>query len=133
MLKKNLNEVTFAFLDVETTGLSARSGGRVCEVAICKRRGQEQLGDFQFLINPGCAIPAEVTGIHGITDAMVADCPGFGKIAAKLLDFIDGTVLVCHNAGFDMGFIEHELRLAGFRLPESLFVLDTLKAARKYG
>lgn len=127
-----VSEVTFAFLDIETTGLSASKGGKICEVAVSRRRGDSDLGHFQTLVHPGCVIPEEVIRIHGITNEMVAGSPRFPGIAPRLLSLISDSVVVCHNAGFDIGFLEHEFSVTGLRFPP-VHVIDTLKIARKYG
>ncbi|MFH1620011.1 MAG: 3'-5' exonuclease [bacterium] len=131
ILARPLAEVTFAFLDVETTGLSPLKGGRVCEVAVSRRCGDADLGHFHTLIHPGCGIPEEVIKIHGITDTMVAKSPRFEAVAPRLLGILDGAALVCHNAGFDVGFMEHEFSMAGLKFPR-MPVLDTLKIARRH-
>lgn len=124
--------MTFAFVDVETTGLSVSKGGRVCEVAVSRRLGGSDLGHFQSLVNPGCPIPDEVIRIHGITNEMVAGSPRFERIAPKLLGLFEGSVVVCHNADFDIPFLDNEFALIGLRFP-NIRVIDTLKVARRYG
>ena len=131
-LSKSVSTMTFAFVDVETTGLSVTRGERICEVAVSKRHGNSDLGHFQTLITPGRRMPDEVVRIHGITNEMVADSPRFERIAPKLLGLLEGSVVVCHNAGFDIPFLANEFSLTGLRFPE-VRVVDTLKMARRYG
>ena len=104
-----IEDAVFTFIDVETTGLSPRRA-RVCEVAAISFRGAERLGTLAELVNPGCPIPAETTRVHGITDAMVHDSPAFAGIAPKLVDMLKNSVLVAHNAEFDMKFVNAELK-----------------------
>ena len=132
LLDKSVSKMTFAFVDVETTGLSVSKGSRVCEVAVSRRSGGSDLGHFQSLVNPGCPIPEEVIRIHGITNEMVADSPRFERIAPKLLGLFEGSVVVCHNADFDISFLKHEFSLTGLRFPD-VRIIDTLKVARRYG
>ena len=127
--KLKIEEAVFTFVDVETTGLSPRAA-RVCEVAAVSFRGPDRVGTLAELVNPGTPIPAEVSRIHGITDAMVKDCPGFGGVAPRLLALLENTVLVAHNAEFDVSFLREEFARVGLRFPK-LYVLDTLVIARK--
>jgi len=124
-----IEDATFTCIDVETTGLSPRTA-RVCEVAAISFRGRERLGTMAELVNPGCPIPAECTRVHGITDDMVKNSPAFGAVAPRLLAMLENSVLIAHNAEFDMGFLRMELERIGLKLPE-MHVLDTLAMARK--
>ena len=127
--KLKLEEAVFTFIDVETTGLSPRAA-RVCEVAAISFRGAERVGTLAELINPGMPIPAEVSLIHGITDSMVKDSPGFCGVAPRLVAMLENTVLVAHNAEFDLGFLRAEFERVGLRFPR-LYYVDTLAIARK--
>jgi len=127
--KLNIEEAVFTFVDVETTGLSPRAA-RVCEVAAISFRGADRVGTLAELVNPGLPIPAEVSKIHGITDAMVKDSPSFGGVAPRLLAMLENSVIVAHNAEFDLGFLKAECDRVGLRFPK-LHVVDTLAIARK--
>ena len=127
--KHKLEEAVFTFIDVETTGLSPRAA-RVCEVAAISFTGAERVGTLAELINPGLPIPPEVSRIHGITDAMVKERPGFGGVAPRLLAMLENSVLVAHNAGFDIGFLRAECERVGLRFPK-LYVVDTYLIAKK--
>lgn len=126
---QKIDDAVFTFIDVETTGLSPRSA-RVCEVAAVSFRGSQRVGTLAELINPGAPIPPEVSRIHGITDAMVRNSPSFGGVAPRLLDMLESSVLVAHNAEFDLGFLREELSRVGMRLPD-LPVVDTLAIAKR--
>jgi DNA polymerase-3 subunit alpha (Gram-positive type) len=130
-LRRSLDEAVFTFLDVETTGLSPRTS-RVCEVALIGFQGGCRVGQFSSLVNPGLAMPPETTKIHGITDAMVRNSPAFPALAPRLLGMLEGSVVVAHNAEFDLSFMEMEFSRAGLKLPE-LPVIDTLHIARHIG
>lgn len=125
------SQVYFSFLDVETTGLDQASGDRVCEIAIIKTLNSEIVDRFVTLINPGVAIPSRAVNIHGITDAMVRRSPFFRQVSEEILDILKDSVLVAHNAAFDLGFLESELRNLSVALPEYK-VIDTLGIARRY-
>ena len=127
--KIGIDEAVFTFLDVETTGLSPRAA-RVCEVAAINFRGAERLDTLAELVDPGLPIPPEVTRIHGITDAMVKGRPSFGGVAPRLLAMLENSVIVAHNAEFDLKFLQAECERVGLRFPERR-VVDTLAIARK--
>lgn len=119
-------------LDTETTGLDVDTGDRIIEI------GCVELVDFVITgrvfhkyINPGRDISAAATRIHGITSEMLADKPKFKEIAGELLDFIQDSRLVIHNARFDLRFLEVEIELVSKELTVSNPVVDTLEVARK--
>ena len=125
-----LRSVTFAYLDIETTGLSPRFGDRICEIAILKCLEGKALDSFQTLVNPGRPISPGASAINGITDSMVQGAPDFREIVPSLLGMLEGTAIVCHNAPFDIGFLVTQLRIHQFSLPNNPIV-DTLVLARK--
>jgi DNA polymerase III epsilon subunit len=125
-----LDNATIVVFDVETTGLSPRSGDRICEIGAVKLKGTVEFGRFQSLVHPERAIPARVTAIHHITDAMVAGAPRFRDIAADFLGFAEGSVLAAYNAAFDTGFLAAELARIGTP-PWDAAVMDILVLARR--
>ncbi len=125
-----LDQVTFAVVDVETTGLSARTGDRICELAVVVSRGGEITNQLQTLINPGRPISFGARAVNGISDRMVSQAPAFHTVAPVLLQTLDGAVLVGHNASFDISFLSGELRSAGYESPDNP-VVDTLALARR--
>lgn len=127
---QKIEDAVFTFLDVETTGLSPRSN-RVCELAAVSFRGAERVAAFSELINPGVPIPPEVSRIHGITDAMVKESASFAKFAWPFADMLENSVIVAHNADFDLEFLREELKRVGMQLPKR-HVVDTVYIARKY-
>jgi len=131
VLYLNPSEVPFAFLDVETTGLDPSQGDRVCEIAVLKTVNGSVVGEFTTLVNPGRSIPQSAVSVHGITDIMVRRSPFFRDIAKDLLAVIKDSVIVAHNAKFDLGFLNVELGNLRIALPESN-VIDTLGIARRY-
>lgn len=120
-------------LDTETTGLSPLSGDRVVEIGAVRvsRRRIDRKQVFHHYLNPERHIPEEVVRIHGISDKDVKDAPRFADIGRAFLDFIRGATLVIHNAAFDLGFLMHELRLAGLPGISDVPVIDSLQVARK--
>jgi DNA polymerase III epsilon subunit family exonuclease len=127
-----LRNLTYAVIDVETTGLSARTGDRICELAVVVGRNGAIVDQLQTLVNPGRPISYGASAVNGITDSMVRNAPPFRKVAASLLELLspENTVLVGHNSSFDISFISAELRQAGFD-PPSNAVIDTLALARR--
>jgi len=126
-----VTEAMLAVMDVETTGLRPEGGDRVVEIAIARSVGGRILDTYQTLINPERPMGAGAQRVHGISDAMVADAPTFGRVAAQVLDLLDGAVMVGHNAPFDLGFLTSELFIAGCPTPP-VVALDTLRLARHY-
>jgi len=129
MLDQAIDDAVFNFIDVETTGLSPDSA-RVCEVALIGFKGAARVNQFASLINPGGPIPETASRINGITDDMVRSSPAFGGVAPKLLDLLEGSVIVAHNALFDINFLKMEFSLVGLKFPEQLPVVDTCEIAR---
>ncbi len=131
MSAQNPSETYFAFLDVETTGLDPNSGDKICEIAVIKTVNGQIADEFVTLINPGRNIPERAVSIHGITQTMVNRAPLFRDMAKDLLDFLNDTVIVAHNARFDLEFLRLELRNLNLSLPENN-IIDTLAIARRY-
>jgi DNA polymerase-3 subunit epsilon len=124
-----LREVTFVVVDLETTGGSPATSA-ITEVGAVKVRSGEVIGEFQSLVNPGIAIPPFIAVLTGITDTMVASAPAIGTVLPAFLEFARGSVLVAHNAPFDVGFLraactETERAWPGFSS------LDTARLARR--
>lgn len=129
-LETPLDELTLAFLDVETTGLCPHFGDRICEIAVLRTRGQEVLDSFQSLVNPQRPISPGASAVNGLTDEMVRDAPLFKEVAGPVLTMLENAVIVAHNAPFDLGFLAHELALLRLPPPDNP-VLDTLALARR--
>jgi DNA polymerase-3 subunit epsilon len=124
-----LADVTFCVLDLETTG-GDRSADTITEVGAVKVRGGEFLGTFQTLVNPGRAIPPQITLLTGLTDALVAPAPRIEAVLPSLLEFLRGTILVGHNIGFDVAFLRHAFERAGHGRFDPVRV-DTVALARR--
>lgn len=128
-LGRPLRDVTFCVVDLETTGGSVGDGDRITEIGAVKVRGGEVLGEFQTLVNPHTSIPAFIAVLTGITNRMVADAPSIRAALPAFLEFAAGTVLVAHNARFDVGFLRHFAQEQDLVWPD-FEVLDTVKLAR---
>ena len=130
MLDLPLASIPLAFLDFETTGLSPRRGDRVCEVAFQRVVGNVVETSYTSLINPQRPLSARSFSINQIGAEQLADAPTFAAIGAGLRAALADTVIVAHNAPFDLEFLHAELALAS--LPPLLVpVIDTLAIARR--
>jgi DNA polymerase III subunit epsilon len=107
-----LREEQFVVVDVETTGGAPSRGHRVTEVAAVRVSGGQVRDTFCTLVNPERPIPGMITGLTGITNAMVANQPRFAEVARQVSAAIEGSVFVAHNAAFDWRFICHEMGMA---------------------
>jgi len=125
-----LKNLTFVAFDTETTGLWAPSN-RIVELGAVKFSLIDgELESFQSLVNPEREMPPEVIGVHGITDEMVADAPKIGSILEQFIEFCgDESILVAHNAPFDIAFVGCELERVGLQFGENL-IIDTVEIFR---
>ena len=121
-------DTTYCVLDLETTGLSAKTE-KITEIGIMKIKDGEVLEEFCEFVNPKKHIPERVQEITKITDDMVKDAPTIEEIFPKVLEFIKGTVLVAHNATFDIGFLKTIAKDLGYEFDYTY--VDTLPLARK--
>lgn len=122
-------------LDTETTGLDTQADHRIIEIGCVELENRRLTGNnLHLYINPERDIDAGAMEVHGISREFLSDKPTFEQIVEQLLSFIDGAELVIHNAPFDIGFMNHELRRIGNhmgRVETRCRVLDTLKMARE--
>jgi DNA polymerase III epsilon subunit family exonuclease len=128
-----LTDLVLVAFDTETTGLDPRAG-RVVEIAGVKfTLGGELIGTFTSLVNPGLPIPPRVTRIHGITDEEVRGWPPASIVLREFFRFVGGpdTVLVAHNAPFDIGFVREEFVRNDLALPVNP-ILCSLQLARRH-
>jgi DNA polymerase III subunit epsilon len=101
------------FLDTETTGLSAEGGDRLIEIGCLEMVNRRLTGNHLHLyVNPERSSSEDALKVHGITDAFLADKPLFAQVADELLAYVAGAEVIIHNAAFDVGFIDAELRRA---------------------
>ena len=118
---------TYVVFDLETTGFSPIKD-KIIEIGAVKVEHGKITDRFSTFVNPKVPIPFEITKLTSITDAMVLDAPTIEEVLPEFLDFIDGAALVAHNAGFDVGFIEQNLRYQDIQ-PDFTSV-DTVALAR---
>ena len=121
-------DTEYCVFDIETTGLAFRTE-KVTEIGAIKIKNGEIIDTFECFVNPEKPIPEEVVNITHITDDMVKDAETIDKVLPKFLDFIGDTVLVAHNANFDIGFMKYNAENYGYKLTNTY--IDTLALARE--
>lgn len=129
-LGRPLRELSYAVVDVETTGGGRGGGHRIIEFASVEIRGGEIVDEYQTLVNPGRRIPPGVVALTGIHDGMVAAAPYFDHVADEIRDRLHGRVFVAHNVAFDWGFVSRELTAALGEAPD-VPRLCTVRMARR--
>ena len=118
-------------LDTETTGLTPKTGHRIVEIGCVELVNLVPTGNvYHVYINPQRDMPEEAFNVHGLSESFLRDKPLFEDIAEDFLEFVDGAQLVIHNAEFDMGFLNAELKLLN-RAELANTAVDTVRMARK--
>jgi len=127
----DISNARFAFLDLETTGLSPWFGDRICEVGIVITEGKRIKEQYQTLVNPEHPLSPGAASTNGLADKDLVTAPLFEDIAPKILGLLSDTVVVCHNAQFDIQFLDSEFKRLGheIQIPN---LIDTLKLAREF-
>ena len=120
-------DTTYCVLDLETTGFSAKTE-KITEVGIMKVKNGEVIDEFSCFVNPEKHIPERVTEVTNITDEMVKDAKTIEQVFPEILDFIKDSVLVAHNAPFDMGFLKQNAKVLGYEFDYTY--IDTLSLAK---
>ena len=120
-------DTTYCVLDLETTGFSFRTE-KITEVGIMKVKNGEVIDEFSCFVNPEKPIPQRVVEVTNITDDMVKDAETIDKVVPKILEFVGDSVLVAHNADFDIGFLKYNANELGLSLDNTY--LDTLRLAK---
>ena len=119
---------TYCVLDLETTGLSFRTE-KITEIGIMKMNEKgEVIDEFECFVNPEKPIPQRVVEVTNITDDMVKDAETIDKVMPKVLEFVGDSVIVAHNADFDVGFLKYNAKQLGLSLDNTY--LDTLRLAK---
>ncbi|OZV11037.1 DNA polymerase III subunit alpha [Tissierella sp. P1] len=121
-------DTIYCVLDLETTGFSAATE-KITEIGIMKLKDGVVIDKFSTFVNPEKSIPQRVVEVTNITDDMVKDAETIDKIFPKMLDFINGSVLVAHNADFDINFLRHNAKVLGYEF--DFTYIDTLSLARE--
>jgi DNA polymerase-3 subunit epsilon len=123
-----MREVVF---DTETTGLNAASGDRLVEIGCVELVNRVETGrTYHAYFNPERSMPPEAQAVHGLSEAFLADKPLFGDLVEDLLDFLEDSPLVAHNAAFDFAFLNHELSRINRPDIAPARMIDTLSLSR---
>ena len=122
-------------LDTETTGLEPSQGHKIIEIGCVEMINRRLTGNnYHQYLQPDREIDEGAQAVHGISNEFLADKPRFNDIVRDFIEYLDGAELIIHNAPFDVGFIDHEFKLAGAeygRVDSYCTVVDTLVMARK--
>ncbi len=120
-------------LDTETTGLSPKEGHRVVEIGCVELFNRRPTGNnFHVYVNPERDMPEEAFRVHGLSQAFLVQHPPFAQVASKFTAYVAGAEIIIHNADFDAGFLDYELKRAGrasFRT-QVANIIDTVHMAR---
>ena len=119
---------TYCVLDLETTGFSFRTE-KITEVGIMKVKNGEVIDEFSCFVNPEKPIPQRVIEVTNITDDMVRNAETIETVMPKIIEFVGDSVLVAHNADFDIGFLKYNAKVLGLTLDNTY--LDTLRLAKE--
>lgn len=136
MRTENIRQIV---LDTETTGMNQTGahyeGHRIIEIGAVEVVNRRLTGNnFHLYLQPDRLVEPDAFNVHGIADEFLLDKPRFGQVVDELLAYIEGAELVIHNASFDVGFLDYELRLAersAIKIQEICKVTDTLALARR--
>ena len=120
-------DTEYCVLDLETTGISYKTE-KITEVGIIKYKNGEVIDEFECFVNPEKPIPPKVVEITHITDDMVKDADTIDKVIPKIIDFIGDSVLVAHNADFDIRYLKYNFEKYGYKLENTY--IDTLRLAK---
>ena len=126
--KQTLDGATYCVLDLETTGVSPVND-RITEIGVMKFKDGEVIDKFACFVNPERPIPPKVVEVTNITDDMVKDAETIEIVFPKLLEFLEDSVIVAHNADFDVGFLKNNAKRLGYEFNNTY--LDTLKLSRE--
>jgi DNA polymerase III epsilon subunit family exonuclease len=127
----DISNARFAFLDIETTGLSTWFGDRICQIAIVFTEGRRIKSTLELFINPERELSPSAIHVNGLDESKLAAAPRFAEVADQLETALKDAIIVCHNAKFDMQFLDSEYRTLG-RTVEYPNLIDTLILARDY-
>lgn len=129
-----MTEQKIIMLDTETTGLKPEAGHRIIEIGAVVLENRQLTDDtFHQYLNPEFAVEQGALEVHGISNEFLQDKPKFEEVVADFMSFIEGAVLVMHNAPFDVKFLNNELKLCGYgqQLEQVSEIVDSLVIAKQ--
>lgn len=127
----NIANARFAFLDIETTGLSPWFGDRICQIAIVLTEGKRIKSTLDLLVNPERTLSPSAVHINRLDESKLSAAPKFEEVIDQIEAALKDAVVVCHNAKFDIQFLDNEFRKLG-RTVEIPNLIDTLLLARHF-
>jgi DNA polymerase III epsilon subunit family exonuclease len=127
----DISNARFAFLDVETTGLSPWFGDRICQIAVILTEGKRIKTTLDLILNPEREISPAAFYINKLDESKLSAAPRFDEVTDQLEAVLKDAIIVCHNAKFDLQFLDNEYRKLG-RMVEYPNLIDTLVLAREY-
>ena len=130
-MNRKIDDIDFIIFDVETTGLSPQAGDRIIEIAALRYKNGRTIDTFSSLINPQREISQAAYEVDHISQEMVDSAPLPEDVLLKFMEFAKGSCFAGYNVGFDLGFLENELRLLGRDFPAGIFVIDVMQMARR--
>lgn len=126
-----LSNTRFAFLDIETTGLSPWFGDRICQIAVIVTEGKRIKRTLDLLLDPGRELSPSAVHVNGLDAAALKGKPRFAEVIDQVGEALSDAIVVCHNAKFDIQFLDNESRKLG-RTIELPNLIDTLLLARDH-
>ncbi len=127
----DIEKIEFTIFDTETTGLDPSLGDRIVELAAVRFKGRCNLSFFESFVNPGRPVSPEAFSVNKISAEMLISAPLPAEVIPKFMDFIRGSCLCSYNSGFDLGFLNNELRFLGLAAVKDIPIIDILKLARR--
>src|SRR5688572_7990902 len=127
----DISNTKFAFLDIETTGLSPWFGDRICEIAVVITEGKRIKSTLDLLINPERDLSPAAMHVNGLKDADLVNAPKFEEVIPSLTTAFKDAVVVCHNAKFDIQFLDSEYRRLSLQA-EFPNLIDTMLVAQQF-
>ena len=124
----DISNARFAFLDIETTGLSPWFGDRICQIAVVLTEGRRIRSTVDLLLNPEHELSPAALHVNGLDESKLTGAPLFSEVADQLETLLADSVIVCHNAKFDLQFLDKEYRTLS-RTVEYPNLIDTLVLA----
>jgi len=129
MVQQSFGVGKFVFIDVETTGLDHRKGHRIIEIGAVAMKNNQIEAEYQSLIHVEAPIPRHVSKVHGITKEVLTDQPKPENVFPELKEFLADSILIAHNAKFDIGFLRSEFNRLKMSLNNRIFC--TLEMCRR--
>jgi DNA polymerase-3 subunit epsilon len=127
----DISNARFAFLDIETTGLSPWFGDRICQIAIVLTEGKRIKTTLDLILNPEHEMSPSASHIHRLDEAKLSAAPRFEEVTKQIESLLNDAIIICHNAQFDLQFLDNEYHKLGLTV-EYPNLIDTLMLAREY-